>query len=105
MAQPEKFAEDRLANPMSSLRGFDRRKLPPRTGGEQCDHVLGCQTVIARERLVDSRSGHLASRRGDPSGTVAGGGIGEAAGIGEAVGMGDGGGIGVSSAAMYTSYH
>src|SRR5215211_6617833 len=90
---------------MSSLVALDRRKLPPRTAGEQCDDVLGLQAVIARDRRVDGGGGHLASRRGDAAGTIDGGGIGEAAGIGEAVGIGDAGGIGVSSATISTKYH
>jgi hypothetical protein len=105
MAQPAKLAEDRLAIPMSSLVARDRRKLPPRTGGERCDDVLGLEPVIAGNRLVDDGGGHLASRFGGPPGAIGGGGIGEAAGMGEALGMGDAGGIGVSSAAIYTRYH
>jgi len=61
--------------------------------------------ALAGDPLFDVGGGHLgASGRGDPAGTLEGGGIGEAAGIGDAAGNGDAGGIGMSSVAMYTHY-
>jgi hypothetical protein len=89
---------------MSSLIALDRRLLPPGTAGEERNDVPGAQAVIAGDRLINGGGGQFAARRGNPSGTFEGGGIGEAAGIGGADGIGDAGGIGVSSAAMSAKY-
>jgi hypothetical protein len=101
LAQPAQLVEDHTAILVGPLVPLDLRKLDLGVTRERCDHFLGLEAFVPRDRLIGGDSFHgFLSVRGDPAGTDDGAGIGEAAGMGDAAGIGEAGGIGVSSAVI-----
>jgi hypothetical protein len=101
LAQPAQLVEDHPAVLVVPLVALDLRELDLGVIRKRCDHFLGLEAVVPRDRLIGGDGVHRSvSVRGRPAGTDEGAGIGDADGIGDAAGIGEAGGTGVFSVAI-----